>query len=49
MIINQNAKAEDIEVNIFITKHLTNTHFFSANVALFLRLPRQERASEFYI
>ena len=41
MVIGQNGKAEDIELNVCKTKHLTNTRSSSADEALKLGL-RQE-------
>ncbi|MCF0143219.1 MAG: translational GTPase TypA [Parasporobacterium sp.] len=40
MVIGENAKAEDIEVNVCKTKHLTNTRSSSADEALKLTPPR---------
>ena len=40
MVIGQNAKAEDIELNVCKTKHLTNTRSSSADEALTLVPPR---------
>ncbi|MEG0721990.1 MAG: EF-Tu/IF-2/RF-3 family GTPase, partial [Lachnospiraceae bacterium] len=40
MVIGQNAKAEDIELNVCKTKHLTNTRTSSADEALKLTTPR---------
>ena len=40
MVIGQNGKAEDIEVNVCKTKHLTNTRSSSADDALKLTPPR---------
>lgn len=40
MVIGQNAKADDIEVNICKTKHLTNTRSSSADEALRLTTPK---------
>ena len=50
MIIGQNGKAEDIELNVCKTKHLTNTRSSSADEALKLTPPRVlslEQAIEF--
>ena len=50
MIIGQNGKAEDIELNVCKTKHLTNTRSSSADEALKLTPPRilsLEQALEF--
>ncbi len=41
MVIGQNPKAEDIEVNVCKTKHLTNTRSSSADEALRLVPPKQ--------
>ncbi len=40
MVIGQNAKTEDIELNVCKTKHLTNTRSSSADEALRLTPPR---------
>ncbi len=40
MVIGQNAKADDIEVNVCKTKHLTNTRSSSADEALRLTTPK---------
>ena len=40
MVIGQNGKAEDIELNVCKTKHLTNTRSSSADEALKLTAPR---------
>ena len=40
MVIGQNGKAEDIELNVCKTKHLTNTRSSSADEALSLTPPR---------
>ena len=40
MVIGQNAKTDDIEVNVCKTKHLTNTRSSSADEALRLTPPR---------
>ena len=40
MVIGQNGKAEDIELNVCKTKHLTNTRSSSADEALRLTPPR---------
>ena len=40
MVVGQNAKAEDIELNVCKTKHLTNTRSSSADEALRLTTPR---------
>ena len=50
MVIGQNGKAEDIELNVCKTKHLTNTRSSSADEALKLTPPRilsLEQAIEF--
>ncbi len=50
MVIGQNGKAEDIELNVCKTKHLTNTRSSSADEALKLTPPRilsLEQALEF--
>ena len=50
MVIGQNGKAEDIELNVCKTKHLTNTRSSSADEALTLTPPRilsLEEALEF--
>ncbi len=50
MVIGQNGKAEDIELNVCKTKHLTNTRSSSADEALILTPPRilsLEQALEF--
>ena len=50
MVIGQNGKAEDIELNVCKTKHLTNTRSSSADEALTLTPPRilsLEQALEF--
>lgn len=50
MIIGQNGKAEDIELNVCKTKHLTNTRSSSADEALTLTPPKVlslEQALEF--
>ena len=50
MVIGQNGKAEDIELNVCKTKHLTNTRSSSADEALKLTPPRVlslEQAIEF--
>ena len=50
MVIGQNDKAEDIELNVCKTKHLTNTRSSSADEALKLTPPRilsLEQALEF--
>lgn len=50
MVIGQNGKAEDIELNVCKTKHLTNTRSSSADEALKLTPPRVlslEQALEF--
>ncbi len=50
MVIGQNGKAEDIELNVCKTKHLTNTRSSSADEALTLVPPRilsLEQALEF--
>ena len=50
MVIGQNGKAEDIELNVCKTKHLTNTRSSSADDALKLTPPRVlslEQAIEF--
>lgn len=41
MVIGQNGKAEDIELNVCKTKHLTNTRSSSADEALKLTTPRK--------
>ena len=41
MVIGQNGKAEDIELNVCKTKHLTNTRSSSADEALKLTPPRK--------
>ncbi len=50
MVIGQNGKAEDIELNVCKTKHLTNTRSSSADEALKLTPPRKlyRRASGNY-
>lgn len=40
MVIGENAKTDDIEVNVCKTKHLTNTRSSSADEALRLTPPR---------
>ena len=40
MVIGQNGKAEDIELNVCKTKHLTNTRSSSADDALKLTPPK---------
>ena len=40
MVIGQNAKTDDIEINVCKTKHLTNTRSSSADEALRLTPPR---------
>ncbi len=40
MVIGQNAKAEDIEINVCKTKHLTNTRSSGADEALRLSTPK---------
>ena len=40
MVIGQNGKAEDIELNVCKTKHLTNTRSSSADDALKLVPPK---------
>ncbi len=40
MVIGQNAKAEDIEINVCKTKHLTNTRSSGADEALRLTTPK---------
>ena len=40
MVIGQNGKAEDIELNVCKTKHLTNTRSSSADEALRLVPPK---------
>ena len=40
LVIGQNGKAEDIELNVCKTKHLTNTRSSSADEALRLTPPR---------
>ena len=40
MVIGQNGKAEDIELNVCKTKHLTNTRSSGADEALRLTPPR---------
>ncbi len=50
MVIGQNGKAEDIELNVCKTKHLTNTRSSSADDALKLVPPKKlslEEALEF--
>ncbi|MDD3279326.1 MAG: translational GTPase TypA [Lachnospiraceae bacterium] len=50
MVIGQNGKAEDIELNVCKTKHLTNTRSSSADEALKLTTPKVlslEQALEF--
>ena len=50
MVIGQNGKAEDIELNVCKTKHLTNTRSSSADEALKLTPPKilsLEQALEF--
>ena len=50
MVIGQNGKAEDIELNVCKTKHLTNTRSSSADEALTLVPPRKlslEQALDF--
>ena len=50
MVIGQNGKAEDIELNVCKTKHLTNTRYSSADDALKLIPPKKlslEEALEF--
>src|SRR5699024_2992083 len=50
MVIGQNGKAEDIELNVCNTKHLTNTRSSSADEALTLTPPKilsLEEALEF--
>ena len=50
MVVGENAKSDDIEVNVCKTKHLTNTRSSSADEALKLTPPRilsLEQASEF--
>ncbi|HIU75761.1 MAG TPA: translational GTPase TypA [Candidatus Pelethocola excrementipullorum] len=50
MVIGQNGKAEDIEINVCKTKHLTNTRSSSADEALKLTPPKVlslEQALEF--
>ena len=50
MVIGQNGKAEDIELNVCKTKHLTNTRSSSADEALKLTPPKVlslEQAIEF--
>ena len=41
MVIGQNGKAEDIELNVCKTKHLTNTRSSSADDALKLVPPKK--------
>ena len=41
MVIGQNGKAEDIELNVCKTKHLTNTRASGSDDALRLVPPRQ--------
>lgn len=51
MVIGQNGKAEDIELNVCKTKHLTNTRSSSADEALRLTPPKVlslEQALDFY-
>ena len=40
MVIGENAKTDDIEVNVCKTKHLTNTRSSSADEALRLTTPK---------
>ena len=40
MVVGQNAKAEDIELNVCKTKHLTNTRSSGSDEALRLTTPR---------
>ncbi len=40
MVIGQNGKTDDIEINVCKTKHLTNTRSSSADEALKLTPPR---------
>lgn len=40
MVIGQNGKTDDIELNVCKTKHLTNTRSSSADEALRLTTPR---------
>ena len=50
MVVGENAKSDDIEVNVCKTKHLTNTRSSSADEALKLTPPRilsLEQALEF--
>jgi GTP-binding protein len=50
MVVGQNGKAEDIEINVCKTKHLTNTRSSGADEALKLVPPKQlslEQALEF--
>ena len=50
MVIGQNGKTDDIEVNVCKTKHLTNTRSSSADEALKLTPPKVlslEQAIEF--
>ena len=50
MVIGQNGKTEDIELNVCKTKHLTNTRSSSADEALKLTPPKVlslEQAIEF--
>ena len=50
MVIGQNGKAEDIELNVCKTKHLTNTRSSSADEALILTPPKKlslEQALDF--
>ena len=44
MVIGQNAKTDDIEVNVCKTKHLTNTRSSSADEALRLTPPRVSKS-----
>ena len=50
MVVGQNAKTDDIEVNVCKTKHLTNTRSSGADEALKLVPPKEmslEQAMEF--
>ena len=50
MVVGENAKTDDIEVNVCKTKHLTNTRSSSADEALKLTPPKQlslEQALDF--
>ncbi len=51
MVIGQNGKTDDIELNVCKTKHLTNTRSSSADEALRLTPPKilsLEQALDFY-